>query len=639
MPEPQDSQSPEPELPAGGAAEPGTLTNASIVVVSGGPSGKIFPLLGAELIIGRHAAAHIRIDDKALSSRHARINRTSTGHSLTDLGSTNGTFLNAKRLAANETVDLLPGDSVQIAETVLAYLPAGARSPQEQTQYLSRLNPSMPSALALRAPDGTLPNAQILAQLLTGQMSEPPEPPPPTIEERIHRAKEMLKVVKRNGLILFAGAALGALGGDARVFWKPPLAEATFEIRITPGATNDQMHTYDRDNRGFYTAAAQAFLNQRLVEQTMEGVGFKHPTRQQIDDMTTGLDFDSVAFMTFEGKYSNRDPEFAVKFLRLHLNNFLDSEVAKNIRVVQAEVDFLADRVKERDTELARIEGELSAFKSKHLEGLPEFTGSHMTSREALIARRGDLSAQLTRANLELAAARKRLKEAAPLAAGKVAEAAPYTAALVDVNRKLGEARAKGLGNLHPEVQALAKQKADLERMRDEALKKDSSKLEQDANTGLVELRNRVTDLEVAAKGTGAELGEVNGQLSRIEGIVSTIPETEARYAELTRSYTASKELQAKLFEQLKSAQLKLDLERASARARYEVIDDPASSGVPMRKALLKGTLIGGALGLVLGVLLAAIREGRRWLKARSRHQTNAIVAVAAPPPDWITRR
>jgi len=615
------------------------LASASIVVVSGATAGKIYPLLGPDLIIGRGSGAHIRIDEKPVSSKHARILRSQDGHSLVDLGSTNGTFLNARRLTPNDPTELMPGDSIQVAETVLAYLPAGQRNPQEQTQYLSKLMPQMPGSTALRLSDGgSLPEVQMLARLL--QSTSPQvEAPPVTIEERIEGAMKILRIVRRNWIVLFSAIALGALLGNIRPLLTPPLAEASFRIRITPNSTNAEMKEYDRDNRGFYTGVDQAFKNRALVEQTLKSLGRKEPGKTETDLSLARLGLESVAFMTFEGKFQSRDPEFAVKFLRFHLENFLNAEVNKVISVVQTEVNFLTAQVKERDAELTKTEQALKEFKSQHLEGLPEFTSGHVTSREALYARRADLSAQMTKANLELQAARQRLKEAAPMDASKVAAAAPFEASLVDVKRKLAELRGKGLGDQHPDVVALLKQQENLERLSNEAKARDSSGLEQRANLGLTELKNRVTDLEVQARGTGAELGGVNGQLERLDGIVKTMPEVEARYAELTRSYAANKDIHTKLFEDLRHAQLNLDLERAQARARYEVITPVESSGVPLRQALMKGALMGGALGLLIGALISALFEFRRFLKARRTGATSTAIVPAGAQPPWIQRR
>ena len=49
---------------------------------------------GTEVIIGRDASCQIVIDHPSVSGRHARIKRDGHELNLTDLGSTNGTFLN-----------------------------------------------------------------------------------------------------------------------------------------------------------------------------------------------------------------------------------------------------------------------------------------------------------------------------------------------------------------------------------------------------------------------------------------------------------------------------------------------------------------------------------------------------------------
>lgn len=49
---------------------------------------------GSEVIIGRDAGCQIVIDHPSVSGRHVRVKQGDQGLSLTDLGSTNGTFVN-----------------------------------------------------------------------------------------------------------------------------------------------------------------------------------------------------------------------------------------------------------------------------------------------------------------------------------------------------------------------------------------------------------------------------------------------------------------------------------------------------------------------------------------------------------------
>ena len=74
--------------------------------------------LGDELTVGRASGCQVALpDDSYASQLHARIFRKDGRMWLEDLGSTNGTFLNAK--AVTSPVALRRGDRVQVGRTVL----------------------------------------------------------------------------------------------------------------------------------------------------------------------------------------------------------------------------------------------------------------------------------------------------------------------------------------------------------------------------------------------------------------------------------------------------------------------------------------------------------------------------------------
>ena len=103
---------------AAGAAGPPSPIAASTIQLGG-------PVLGAKtsLIIGRNPQADIPLHTPIVSWQHARLDRTSQGHVLTDLGSTNGTFVNGQRLTRPHI--LQRGDVVQIGPFKLEYQATG----------------------------------------------------------------------------------------------------------------------------------------------------------------------------------------------------------------------------------------------------------------------------------------------------------------------------------------------------------------------------------------------------------------------------------------------------------------------------------------------------------------------------------
>jgi pSer/pThr/pTyr-binding forkhead associated (FHA) protein/ABC-type lipoprotein export system ATPase subunit len=80
-------------------------------------------LAAAPLItIGRDPASGVPLQSPLVSWRHAQIERTPGGDVLSDLGSTNGTYVNGQRVTQHT---LRQGDAIQIGPFRLPYTPSG----------------------------------------------------------------------------------------------------------------------------------------------------------------------------------------------------------------------------------------------------------------------------------------------------------------------------------------------------------------------------------------------------------------------------------------------------------------------------------------------------------------------------------
>jgi len=70
-----------------------------------------------EQTVGRAAGCQITLDDTYVSQLHARVFNKDGGWFVEDLGSTNGTYLNAKRVSG--ALALKRGDRIKIGATVM----------------------------------------------------------------------------------------------------------------------------------------------------------------------------------------------------------------------------------------------------------------------------------------------------------------------------------------------------------------------------------------------------------------------------------------------------------------------------------------------------------------------------------------
>lgn len=107
-----------------------------------------------ELVLGREGT-DVEIEDSAVSRQHARFRRTGDGLEVTDLDSTNGTYVNSDKVTG--TRKLAPGDFVSLggttlevrgdwrsAETQVIVAPPAPESEEEKEEYVPTSPISVP---------------------------------------------------------------------------------------------------------------------------------------------------------------------------------------------------------------------------------------------------------------------------------------------------------------------------------------------------------------------------------------------------------------------------------------------------------------------------------------------------------------
>jgi pSer/pThr/pTyr-binding forkhead associated (FHA) protein len=107
------------------------ISTARLVVQRGPNAGETFALQSGVNIIGRTSGAAIRLTDVLISRQHVRLNVEAKHVTLEDLGSANGTFVNAQKIGDAAPVTLHDGDTIAIGDTVLVFQ-STARMPATQ---------------------------------------------------------------------------------------------------------------------------------------------------------------------------------------------------------------------------------------------------------------------------------------------------------------------------------------------------------------------------------------------------------------------------------------------------------------------------------------------------------------------------
>lgn len=98
---------------------PKSSDRACIVVIYGPELGKRASLGHGTFEVGRSSRSDLCIDQESISRHHARISFDGQRHVIEDLGSTNGTFVNERKLERSVLND---GDQVKVGRSILKYM-------------------------------------------------------------------------------------------------------------------------------------------------------------------------------------------------------------------------------------------------------------------------------------------------------------------------------------------------------------------------------------------------------------------------------------------------------------------------------------------------------------------------------------
>lgn len=114
------------------------LTAATLFGV-GDRDGEVFEL-GSRAVIGRLDTCDVTLDDKSVSREHARLSRLRNGFLIEDLGSTNGTLVNGRKI--NDAVLLRSEDRITIGSIELRF----TASPQVDGEEADHMSENLDAA-------------------------------------------------------------------------------------------------------------------------------------------------------------------------------------------------------------------------------------------------------------------------------------------------------------------------------------------------------------------------------------------------------------------------------------------------------------------------------------------------------------
>ncbi len=144
----------------------------------------VFELDQERYSIGREAGNEIVIEDPQVSRRHAQLTRQGSSYLLEDIGSTNGTYVNGKRVTA--PVLLANNDTIGLADTVVLAVQAPLTMDEDSTvvnDSASYVPPTQPAFTPPRTQQPSPSAAPRPPAYVPPTYAPPPQYTPPASEE------------------------------------------------------------------------------------------------------------------------------------------------------------------------------------------------------------------------------------------------------------------------------------------------------------------------------------------------------------------------------------------------------------------------------------------------------------------------
>ena len=145
------------------------MAKFQFVMRSGPTPGKVDPLEGSEVSIGRDNSNALPIADAEVSRKHALMELRGSAYVIQDLGSTNGTFINGTRITSPQILN--PGDIVSFGENITLLFESVV---DPNATMLSSSNPP-PTAAGVKKPTPVRPS---IPPVTSEPVAATPQPAP-----------------------------------------------------------------------------------------------------------------------------------------------------------------------------------------------------------------------------------------------------------------------------------------------------------------------------------------------------------------------------------------------------------------------------------------------------------------------------
>lgn len=505
-----------------------------------------------------------------------------------------------------------------------------------------------------------------------------------SVEFRQRTAGEFIKMLKRRKwLIILPIITMTAAIGYV-VYKLPSVYESKTLLTVKPPTISDKVVQSLTEED--LTQRLQTIKQEVLSRSSLEPMVAKYKLFQLEKD--AGMDMalivekmykniiveiertdDDSKVAAFKIAYRDRSPEAARNVTAELAGKYVSAQISASTQTAEVTREFIDNQLNQAKTNLDALEKERLGIMTQNVETLPDSSQGLIAQlqglrqreqtiakeKETLITEKGRLNDSIRALNSQ-ARLIEDFGEKETQQAVDDATRIEDTPAYAQLVQKRAELKAK-LENLklsfkgkHPEV---IKAQNDIDKVEDElkALSANTQKRVQQANQkGADKAELQKKNLEIEKQRTESQIAQIEqqfqykdnelrqnaGQIAVLESKINSIPNVKVALEGINNQYQSAKTTYDDLLKKRNDASLQVDRESNAQGETIRVQDAanlPTSPVAPKRVML---TAMGAAIGLFIGLFLAAAFEVPRVLKIQNiedaKHYTGLPILASVPP-------
>jgi succinoglycan biosynthesis transport protein ExoP len=500
-----------------------------------------------------------------------------------------------------------------------------------------------------------------------------------SVPRRSYDIEDYIDILRRNLRWILAPAFAGLVIATVIAYSKEDKYISSASIRVVPQQISqkvvESLTTQDMADR--INGMAQSILSRQTLTSIINNFGLykdelkKEPMEDVIDKMRTSIPIRPTEGVAASGRvmpamqisFIYPDKYVAQKVCADLVSRFIDASSQATNESTQAVHVFIQDELAQAKQQLDELDAKLADFRTKNAGRLPEEMQMNMQQMTALEGRVGQINDQLNRNAEQRMLLESQLNMAKDrLSAVKSPQITAHNDKINDMNRQIENLEMSILSmkdrytDEHPDLQAARDRLAFLQKQRDAAMKEkvtaDSSAYDpatatperMNAQDQITSINTQMKALALEAAQYRRDLASTNAAIRQFQVRLQGIPAGEKEYADLLRDRDLVRAKYLDLAANRARSTVAMHLEQRRQGETLELIDAaslPTEPFQPKRGATLP---IGAVIGLVIGVVIVAIREMKdtslKNLKdARMYTQLNILGSVPLLENDVVVQR